>query len=463
MKDKRSPSDFLRRNGVALLCTAGLFVLVYLVVFNFRLSKPPDTISDYNAHMLWALGASTQSLLSSFYDGSRRLWYVFVRLVFLVIPNGWKCAAIVTAVADAAAYFILFRFLDRSLPEKLPRWLLAPLGLCPFLAEALMLPGGTFYWNEHALLGALNAWHNPTNIMVRPFAVAVFYMTVNIYSRRRYGRNVRLPVPESGFAFSGGFRAEFRESVFTRSELVLYPLCLLCSLWSKPSFLQFFAPAIFLFLLVDVIRTRGKLLPFCVKLALAYLPVIFLLYRQFFSAFWSGFVTSEQVSQAAAAAAATATDAAADPILTAPTGVTFYYAREGISSLGQLLRHIYEDWKPIVLFCAFPLFLLFISPRQSFSDPSVRLGTLCVLIGRAEEVLLHETGARAYDGNFKWGFVLACLLLWTVAISQYAMLFREKTTRGKLALVGGMALLAWHMAAGVAYIAALFQGANYLI
>ena len=78
-------------------------------------------------------------------------------------------------------------------------------------------------------------------------------------------------------------------------------------------------------------------------------------------------------------------------------------------------------------------------------------------------MLLHETGARAYDGNFKWGFVLACLLLWTVAISQYAMLFREKTTRGKLALVGGMALLAWHMAAGVAYIAALFQGANYLI
>ena len=474
MRENRSLSRFFRRNAAALLCAAGLFTLVYLVVFNFRLSKAPDELSDYNAHLLWAIGMSTGSLRRSFYNGTRRLWHVFFRLTFLLVPNAWKAAAIVTAAADTAAYLVLFHALTRALPERSPRWLLALLCLCPFTAEALMLPGGTFYWSERTgLLGGLNAWHNPTNIMVRPFALAVFFMTADIYSRRRCGQSARLPVPEGSFAFPWGFWHQFLVPVFTGGELVLYPVCLLCSMWAKPSFIQVFAPAIFLLLIIDMIRTKGKLLPFCIKLSLAYLPAALLLLRQFPTAFGgelgafvgglldgvfdAGTDVADSAQTAAAVASAVAeTDGAA-------ARLAVYYAPEGISGLGQLLAHIYSDWKPIVLFCAFPLFLLFISPRQSLSDPAMRLGALCVLIGRAEEVLLHETGSRATDGNFKWGFMLACLLLWAAAMGQYALLLREKSRRGTLARVGGTALLAWHMAAGVGYIAALFHGANYLI
>ena len=469
LNDNRSFTSFLRRNGVGLLCTVGVFILYYQVAYSFRVNM--DCADDYRPHMLWALEMTPEDMLSSFYDGSNKLWHIFARAIYaLFLPNLWKAAAAATAAADAAAYLILFKIWDRALPEKPPRWLLAPIIATLFIAEALMLPGGAFYRGDGKLLSALNTWHNPTNIMVRPFALAAFYMTVNIYHRRRTGRACILPGPDDpGFAFEGGFWRQFRVPVFTRAELVFYPLCLLLSAWAKPSFLQFFGPAIFLFLLIDVLRTKGMLLPFCIKMAAAYVPASYILYQQFFRNF-SGFIPTSQtveavgssivggphgvqiyVGQAASAASSAAAGAAEPSALSA-----------ALSDLGAALTQFGSDWLPLVLFCAFPLFILVISPRKSSAGAVTRLGLLCAVAGRLEAVAIHETGSRASHGNFLWGWSLSAWVFWAAAIGQYALLLPEKSVRGKLARYGGTALLAWHLAAGAAYIVRIFQTYDYL-
>ena len=434
----KSPSGTKLRSGgalAALAASGALFCLVYAVVFNFRRDF---TVSDFAPHIAWALQMDGRSILASFYNGQERLWHIFVRLLCgMGVPNIWTAAGLVTAAADASACFLVCRALDRTVPEKLPRPLLAGLVLCVFLAGSLTLPGHSFYRGR----GAVNTWHNPTNIMVRPFAAAVFYMTANIYDRRR----ARGPA-----AVSGGLSAQLAQPVFTRAELVLYPLCVLLSTYAKPSFLQVFAPAIFLFLLADVIRTRGKLLPFCVKLALAYLPAAAIVLVQA-SQFFGGGV----------AAGTAALEAAPSGSASEAAGVAVYFLQPAFSGPGDFLHAMAENLLPVLYPCAFPLAVLLAAPRQSWKKTDFRLGWLCLAVGLLEMLLLHETGSRADHGNFAWGYYLSIWLLWTTAAGTYAGLLREEGPSGTAARWICTPLLAWHLACGVGYVARILRTVQY--
>lgn len=443
---KNSPAaDFFRKNGLALLLTGGLFALVYAVVFNFRSGD-----SDYIDHLVWAIGMSSDAVLASFYNGSERLWHICVKLLFPALTNNmWTAAAIVTATADCAAYFLVYKSLETAIPEKFPRWLLALLTVSVFIVNALMLPGHSFYAGK----GAINTWHNPTNIMVRPFAAAIFYMTVRIYNRRRYGCHKALVLPtEDGrvFSFQGSFFSQFRQPVYTTAELILYPLCLLFSAYAKPSFLQFFAPAILIFLLIDVIRTRGMLLPFCIKLAIAYLPAGYILLSQFFSFFGSAGITAGAAVQAATESASSA-------------GVAIYFIQTSYASIGDFLSAFGGALREILLLCAFPLFVLLTDARRAFRSANARLGLTCVSIGWLESLLLHETGSRAAHGNFLWGYYVSVWTLWCSAIGHFVLLLAEpeKTLRKKIICWGGLALLLWHLSCGIAYLVRILQTGQY--
>ena len=440
---KNTFGGFLRRNAAALLLTAGVFCLMYYTVLRFQSGE-----NDYYDHMVWALAMTPDAVRASFYNGAARLWHILVRFLFLrVTHNLWTSAAIVTAAADAAAYLVVFRAFERSLPErKPPRWLLALLTAVPFVVSSLTVPGAPFY----AGMGAVNTWHNPTNIAVRPFGAAVFYMTVRLYNRYRFGRNGVLAADRAkpDPAFADGFR----RPVFKWWELILYFLCLLFSVYAKPSFLQFFAIAIFVFLVIDLIRTRGKLLPFCVKLAVPFLPAAFILFAQLFRMFPGGVsVTGGDVAEAAEAAAA-----ASD------SGIDVYFLLPSFSGAGELLTELFSRIWTVVLPGAFAFFILLINRRNAAWRPVNRLAFLCVLVAFAEYVLLHETGARAAHGNFTWGLHMATWLMWCTAAPQYGALLFDRTARGRLARWVGTPLLAWHLASGAAYLIHIFQTADYL-
>lgn len=441
--ESRPARDHLRRAIPAALCAAALFCLTYRVVFNFRSGD-----SDFSDHLSWAMVLSWPGLLDNVRQGTEYLWHTCVWLTTLAgMRNIWKAAALVTAAANTAAFIIVYRGWDRRLPEKTPRWLLAAAVLCAFVAGSLTMPGGPYYIGR----GAVNTWHNPTNIMVRPFAAAVFFMTADIYDRRR-GIPRRLPLgPEEegsgkpAFAFPGGFWAQFETPVFTRSQLILYPLCLILSVYAKPSFLQVFGPAILLFLLIDLIRTRGMLLPFCIKLAVAFLPAVWVLLQQVADIF--GYRFSLGVTAYAAGPLAA-------PVLPS-AGIGVYYV------MGTFWDTTVSWLRSSLLPCAFPLALLILAPRRAWRDSRFRLGLMCLAASLLEAMFLHETGARAAHGNFLWGLYLSCWLLWTAAAGLYASLWSRREAGYLLARWGGAALLALHLACGVAYLAAILRTGEY--
>lgn len=435
---------FLRRGWPALLSTALLFVLTYITVFNFRSGD-----SDYIDHLVWATLMSGRDMLAALLEGKERLWHICVQLVILLgVDNIWSAAALVTAAANAAAYLLVFLCWDRTLAKTTPRWLLAALLLAVFLAGSLTLPGQSFYVDRDAV----NTWHNPTNIMVRPFAAAVFYMTLRIYERRRD------LATGLGFAFSGGFWQQFRLPVFTRGELVLYPVCLYLSVCAKPSFLQFFAPAIFLFLLIDVIRTKGMLLPFCMKLALTFLPAAFILLRQYLQFFGGGIGLANAAADTAGGGSAAAAAGSG-----APAGLLLYFIAPSFSGLGDFLRQLWDNALLRTLYpCAFPLFVLLLAPRR-MHEPAARLGLISLAAARLESLCIHETGARAAHGNFAWGYYLSIWLLWTVAMGTFVPLLQERDRAGRLVRWGGSLLLAWHLICGIGYLVRILQtGQPYL-
>lgn len=444
--------SFLRRDLTAILLAVGLFFLYYETAHLLTFTE-----SDYGQHGFWALIMTREDILASFYNGSERLWHICVHYLMHLTHDLYAAAAIVTALADAAAYFLVFKIFDLALPEKLPRWLLSILLMAAFIASALTLPGGSFYGGR----GGLSTWHNPTNIMVRPFAAAVFYMTLRIYDRRRYGEHRILPLADgqSGFTFTGGFWQQFREPVYTGAELVLYPLCLLLSVYAKPSFMQFFAPAIFLFLLIDTIRTRGMLLPFCLKLALAYLPAVYLILMALRGFFPHGFGLA---ASSAAASAAAAAPAGASEYSSEASGIAVYFIRPSFDGVGDLLLTVWHQLR-YLLPCVFALFILVLGARRRSMSSMSRLALLCVAVAYLETWLFHETGNRASHGNFTWGMYLATWLAWTAAIGGYACLLTERGARRRPALYIGSLLLIWHVACGVGYLVTIFLTGDYYL
>ena len=430
----------LRRHGAALLCAAGLGVLVYQIVFLFRSGD-----SDYVDHLSWAMRMSAPEMLSELLRGRDYLWHIFVHLaVDAGVRNIWSAAALVTALADALAYLLVYGGWNRLLPGDKPRrWLLALTVLSAFLASSLTMPGRTFYVGR----GAVNTWQNPTNIMVRPFAAAVFYMTVDIYDRRRGVRQ-----GADRFLFTGGFWAQFEQPVYTRAQVVLYPLCLALSAMAKPSFLQVFAPAILILLAIDVIRTRGMLLPFCLKLALAFLPAGLLLLRQFGVFFGAGLSVTALAAEAGRA-----------PVLYAGStaGVSVYYLENGWTGLVPFLQLTWYHLKTALLPCAFPLAVALAAPRRAWHDAGFRLGLLCVAAGLLEAMFLHETGTRSWHGNFTWGLYVGCWLLWTAAAGPFAALWSDRGAVGRWARWVCTALLAWHLACGLSYIGSIMRTGAY--
>lgn len=444
--NKTAFGGFLRRNGIALLLTAGVFCLMYFTVLRFQFGD-----NDYDDHMVWALAMTPDAVRASFWNGSARLWHICVRFLFLhVTHNLWTATAVTTAAANAAAYFVIFRAFEEALPERTPpRWLLALLTAAPFLVSSLTVPGAPYYIG----MGAVNTWQNPTNIAVRPFGAAVFYMTVRIYNRYRFGGRGALAAQdtEADPYMADSFLRRFRRPVYRWWEILLYTLCLLFSVYAKPSFLQFFAPSIFVFLVIDLIRTRGRIFPFCVKLALPYLPAAIIIFAQMFSLFPGG--VSVTGSEAAGAAAASGGSSG--------SGIDVYFLLPAFSGAGELLAELFRCCKAIVLPGAFAFAILLINRKDAAWKPVNRLAFLCVLVAFAEYIFLHETGARALHGNFTWGLHMAAWLLWGVAAAQYGALLFDKTARGKLARWIGTPLLAWHLASGIGYLIHIFRTVDY--
>jgi len=175
--------------------------------------------SDMKPHLSWCNDIA--SLLSFGHFGFHGL--VWGLSVLTGLSSGYIFVSLL-AVATTANALLIYVILKKLLENcTFSNWHLLLSVFVLMTIEPLYMPGFSIYLSA----GSTNAWHNPTLIAVKPFSLAIVFMTV-------------------GFA-------QTHNTKFT-SYVVVTILTLLSSL-IKPSFVLIFLPALWLFLLISV-RTK---------------------------------------------------------------------------------------------------------------------------------------------------------------------------------------------------------------
>lgn len=122
-----------------------------------------------------------------------------------------------------------------------------------------------------------------------------------------------------------------------------------------------------------------------------------------------------------------------------------------------------------VLSILFPLMLLPVFRRELLTDRKFSGAWLMALVGFLEVFLFTETGSRAGDGNFMWGYSFAILLIFAVSLVKWGEtgeeILREKGVPKCWLKIGAFAVsalvLLWHIYCGVYFYANLLRGVSY--
>lgn len=88
----------------------------------------------------------------------------------------------------------------------------------------------------------------------------------------------------------------------------------------------------------------------------------------------------------------------------------------------------------VICSIAFPLIVAVFSVKELFKDKQYFFAWLITGIGFLEALLLAETGSRANDGNFLWGYCFAIFYIFVVSFVKWLELGRKCTRKGQTAI-----------------------------
>ncbi|MCI8417959.1 MAG: hypothetical protein HFI33_10790 [Lachnospiraceae bacterium] len=338
--------------------------------------------TDFRTHSRWAVGILVDHKFDKFYFYP--LWHFCVRAVYILTPLGreWS-AAFVTACFGGATAVLLYLFMRRQLGEKLPVWKCALLTLALLFVTALYMP----WFNKELYLGQSSPtiWHNPTNLAVKPLALLIFLCFIRIYQER--------------------------ETIGKRA-LVLVSFLLLLSCFVKPSFIQGFLPAMVVFLLLELIPSRGRTFWYSLKVALMFIPSGIYFIVQYLLMF----------------------DSSGD-------------RKIGIQPFAVMRLDSPNPGISILIGIAFPLFVLVaLGAKKVFNDKALWLAVVFYLVSLLEFILLIEE-TEAASGNFEWAMQLAMFMLFIMT----ALRFYQTRWKKKWIWIGGNLLFVYHALSGVGY------------
>lgn len=132
----------------------------------------------------------------------------------------------------------------------------------------------------------------------------------------------------------------------------------------------------------------------------------------------------------------------------------------GIKIGFMTLLKAYHEYPVISLIqsIAFPLFILVINIKKIAKDRKYSFVWIMNTVALLEYLCLEETGARALDGNFDWGYSFTLMMTF---ISSVALFENTKNDKTKIYTALGYLLLALHIASGIAYFARLMLGYTF--
>lgn len=348
---------------------------------NFSIEKIGQEVMNGNTYFMW------HALVSLLYNHGK------VSLT--------SAAAVVTALANVLTLNFILEYMNQKVPTM-------DIYFQTYLGGGILFVGPLFFpWiNPSYYLGTWtpNAWHNPTNNMVRPFAVAAVILILDII--------------------------EAEEKKLYR--YIILAVVLAFSVIAKPSFLQGIAPAMALYVIVEIVHTKKINWKKWLSLASTFLPAVCIIFFQLWLTFYSGNTPSEGI---------------------------------GIEYLRVLNRYTNNAYISLLACTLFPIFVMVVAmimQRKNFLGNSRIIFAMCYLtVSWLEMAFLYEKGNRERHANFAWGYMIAVLIVWVLCVAEFIHIMHSDIKYKSVVINLGLILFTVHLLMGSWYIISMLRGAPY--
>ena len=366
---------------VCLLCVITVFIEKKQLLIDY---------SDLSQHVNWASDMNFVKELMSFI--SYPLFHFIVKVMVRILNIDREFVAVfLYSVFIAVSYVIClvyWRQNNKATKADIAKTVI--LGFLFFLTQAIYVPA--FNPSLYLGQGSINIWHNPTYAIVKPLGIIAFMLVVKLLEAVN----------------------EKKKILFTRNWWILLVLMIFCNL-AKPSFSQVFIPGIGIYMIIDIIRTKGKSFIKHFQIACAFIPATILLFVQAF--------------------------------VTINTTMGFKW----LEIWGIFSKNVFVS---VLLLMAFPFYMLIWRWRE-LKHIDVRLSCFIFLAGFFEAAFLFENNLRKYDGNMFWGYYLGALFLWLSTMRvllDFVGTWNKASKKDKIMCVVAFMLFAAHLGAGIYYI-----------
>ncbi len=391
--ETKENADFLQKVIIG-------FIVVFLMTYFVVLIRTGMDSNDYSIHADWALMLEWNKLGKYFKDIiAYPLWHFGVNFCTIRLSVDInKAAALITALFNGFAYLAILNVWSRLQgisvqKEKMVFWAAGVLIVNPLYAPWI----NPLYYLGQA---APNAWHNPTNIAVKGFAVMAFGLIMVLLNKKEEGRK-------------------------NLSKYILLSIMLVLSALAKPSFLQGLIPGLGVFIVFRLIVERKKFnLKFYFVLCASFIPSVMILFIQMLTTFFN----------------------------------TDYIREETKICIGW--GKMLHQWTPNLFYSflvtfAFPVFVLLLNFKKLIRKEEIQALICYELVTWLETVLLYEEGKAFFQGNFTWAGLVSSFVVWVVMtyyfIQEIYNSEGQGTFRKKVLLYGGTALFTAHLLFGIMY------------
>ena len=229
------------------------------------------------------------------------------------------------------------------------------------------------FYNLNVYLGqgSPNTWHSPTNMMVKPFTILLFFRVVKLLKKIQSNETIN------------------------SKEYILLSFLLGLSTLAKPSFYQGFIPALFLYCVVSSFAARFNHIKQYFILGLSIVPATLIIIFKMFS--------------------------------------NFYAEAEGIGIGWFLVPKLYSPNVVIslLLLLCFPIcYTIFY--KDHLKRLEFKLAWYYFIVSYMEYGLLYEKGDRFTHGNFGWAYSLAAYILFTVTTASLFCNYEKESRKSRI-------------------------------
>ena len=358
----------MERKDLMKLLPALLVVVCSLLIF-YPMFRLQVVKYDYQMH----LRAALELLNSGDFKSSHFLYQLLIIFFRKVTFLGWDFSVLLGVLVPAVAANLLIYWVAWRSEVRIGWAVFASLTLTIIHPLTLFFP-----WDRIIYMGyiGINVYHNPTMWLLKPFALGVLFLILNLCKMdRRPGR----------------------------MEIVALGVLVVLSALAKPNLLIALLPALLVFILLDlkVLKHRAWLVATAV-----FIPGLVVLGWQYLLTY-----STEQVG--------------------------FYAGDSGIIFAPLKVMKHYSDWLlPMALLSvAFPLTVVISYHGKALLDRGMRLAWLTFIFGAAYTYLLAESGPRIYQANFFWSGQIGLFILYVqslIFVLVQNISTKERLTRTQL-------------------------------